>query len=228
MDLKTKEWDNSYKNKDNFVFYPHEEVIRFVSKYVRKKTGTEEYKIIHNKNIALDLGCGIGRHVIYLDEMGLDAYGIDLSKEAIEYAKNWCKHMDREHLSKKLTIGSITEMPYDDNFFDFIVSHGVLDSMHFDIAKVAMKEVYRTLKQDGLFYFDLISGNDYEHPREYAGEEIVTSDMEKDTVQSYFNWTKINQLIDGYFKIEDVVLIQRESVIFTQKDSRYHIIARKI
>ena len=26
------DWNNSFKNKDNFLFYPHEEVIRFVNK----------------------------------------------------------------------------------------------------------------------------------------------------------------------------------------------------
>ena len=31
MDLKQREWDKSYTQKNNFVFYPHEEVIRFTS-----------------------------------------------------------------------------------------------------------------------------------------------------------------------------------------------------
>ena len=39
------EWEKSYKNFDNFLFYPHEEVIRFVSKYIRKKVGFENLLI---------------------------------------------------------------------------------------------------------------------------------------------------------------------------------------
>ncbi len=35
MDNQKYEWDKSYQNLDNFVFYPHEEVIRFVSKFIR-------------------------------------------------------------------------------------------------------------------------------------------------------------------------------------------------
>ena len=31
---KKDEWDESYKNKDNYMFYPHEDVIRFISKYI--------------------------------------------------------------------------------------------------------------------------------------------------------------------------------------------------
>ena len=43
MNLKKKEWNQSYKNKDNFIFYPHEEVIRFISKYIKKRIGLNKY-----------------------------------------------------------------------------------------------------------------------------------------------------------------------------------------
>ena len=32
--IKSSEWNNSYKNKDNFLFYPHEEVVRFINRFV--------------------------------------------------------------------------------------------------------------------------------------------------------------------------------------------------
>ena len=37
-------WEESYRRKENFVFYPHEEIIRFVSKYIRKRVGLDEWK----------------------------------------------------------------------------------------------------------------------------------------------------------------------------------------
>ncbi len=37
-------WEESYRRKENFVFYPHEELIRFVSKYIRKRIGLDEWK----------------------------------------------------------------------------------------------------------------------------------------------------------------------------------------
>jgi hypothetical protein len=33
---KIEEWDESYKRGDNYVWYPHEEIIRFISNYVKK------------------------------------------------------------------------------------------------------------------------------------------------------------------------------------------------
>ena len=94
MQLKIKEWDKSYLNKQNYVFYPHEEVIRFFAKHIVKKRGFNEFEYLNNsknKKI-LDLGCGIGRHVIFSHEMGLDAYGIDISSVAIKFAKIWAKN----------------------------------------------------------------------------------------------------------------------------------------
>jgi hypothetical protein len=38
---RKQQWDASYDNKDNFVWYPNEEVICFVSTYIKKKTGID-------------------------------------------------------------------------------------------------------------------------------------------------------------------------------------------
>ena len=40
-----------------------------------------------NSQSLLDFGCGIGRHLQMAIEMGMDAYGVDISEEAITYAK---------------------------------------------------------------------------------------------------------------------------------------------
>ena len=37
------EWEKSYKNGDNFVFQPSEYVVRFVSKYIRKRIGLDVF-----------------------------------------------------------------------------------------------------------------------------------------------------------------------------------------
>lgn len=44
MDLEKQVWDEAYERGGNILFYPHEEVIRFVNKYVRKRVGLSEFK----------------------------------------------------------------------------------------------------------------------------------------------------------------------------------------
>lgn len=216
-------WDTSYLKKDNFLFYPHEEVIRFVSKYIRKRIGMNDFTDApHNLSQikVLDAGCGIGRHVKFLIDYNLDGYGIDFSKSAIEEA--------RLSLPKdKLLVSSIDNLPFEDKFFNFVLSHGVFDSMPFEIAKNGMKEVHRCLTNEGLFYLDIISGDDSDHAPEFNQEEVVKNAHEFGTTQSYFNWSKIEDMLDNNWKVLEAFKVKRESVINNKFYSRYHLILKK-
>ena len=226
-ELQTDAWNRSYQQGDNFVFYPHEEVVRFVSRHIRKRTGLDRFEdqrsFTHTPR-GLDLGCGIGRHIRFMDDLRLEAYGIDLSRVAIEEARNICAAEGREHLLGHLHVGSITDMPYENASFDFIVSHGVLDSMPFSAARQAMEEARRTLHQDGLFYLDLISGDDSSHYPEFAGEKRITGPFEQDTIQSWFNFGRILELIGDCFTLKECTLIRHTNQIGHGWHGRYHLV----
>lgn len=227
---KQSEWDKSYENRDNFVFYPHEEVVRFVSKFVRKRVGLNEFKSVApnaEECRILDLGCGIGRHVMYCHEMGLNAYGIDLSDVAIRTALDWGKRQQLPEPEKRILQGDIRALPWNDGFFQYAVSHGVLDSMPFNIAREACVELARVMPVGGLFYCDLISGDDSGHAREFSGEQVVSTEHEQGTIQLYFNLAKILSLIEGVFELSECNLIRRENVVKGGYSSRYHLILRR-
>jgi len=231
VDINKTDWDKSYENRDNFVFYPHEEVIRFVSKFVRKRIGLNEFRNVaagNDRGPVLDLGCGIGRHVMFCHDMGLDAYGIDLSDAAIAVARAWGEQKQLGDVEHRIVQGDVRHLPWDEGFFRYAVSHGVLDSMPFRIAREACVELARVMPRAGLFYCDLISGDDSRHAREFNGEEIVTSAHEKGTVQLYFNFAKIRSMVDGIFEIEECNLIRRENIVRGGYSSRYHLVLRRI
>lgn len=225
MDNQETAWNKSYEKGDNFVFYPHEEVIRFFARYIRKRTGLDSY--VDRVNFGrpprvLDLGCGIGRHVAFAHDMGAEAYGIDLSAVALGTARE----LMRSRVSnpeKHLQLGDIRHLPWPDGYFDFVVSHGVLDSMHFAIARAAVVDVHRAMGR-GLFYCDVVSGDDRNHAREYNEEVSVQTAHEQDTIQSYFNFGKIERLCEGYFEIKDAVLVRREDVVSGPSSARYHLV----
>jgi SAM-dependent methyltransferase len=223
-------WEESYRQRDNFLFYPNEEIIRFVSKYIRKRVGLTELIDIYNTSRParlLDLGCGIGRHVVFAHEMGLEAYGIDLAAEALEVARQWARQKGLPRPEERIRQGDIRQLPWADKFFDFVISHGVLDSMHFPIAQQAVAEVHRCLVDGGFFYCDLISGDDSCHSREFAGEEIVQTAHEHGTIQSFFNYEKIQSLFGNYFQISECLLLKRSDVHRVYYKSRYHLTLRK-
>lgn len=224
-------WELSYENRDNFVFYPHEEVVRFVSKYIRKRTGLNQFKEIAScsgPHRVLDLGCGIGRHIMYCHDMGLEAYGVDLSESAIGTLKEWAGTRGAQEIASRVVAGDARKLPWSNDFFQFAVSHGVLDSMTFEIARATTLELARVLTSRGLFYCDLISGDDSRHAREFSGEEIVEGSHETDTVQLYFNLASIQSLFEGLFEIIECNLIRREEVVKGGHISRYHLVLRKI
>lgn len=46
-----------------------------------------------NKNVFLDLGCGLGRHTILFARNDFKTYAFDLSKEAVKQTEKWAKEV---------------------------------------------------------------------------------------------------------------------------------------
>jgi len=229
INLKS-EWEDSYSNRDNYLFHPHEEVIRFVSKYIRKRVDLSKFRDVtpvSGPRRVLDLGCGIGRHVMYCHDMGLEAYGVDLAETAIEAAAEWAVSRGSNELTPRLLQSDASSLPWEDGYFQYAVSHGVLDSMPFNLARAVSTELARVMAPRGIFYCDLVSGDDSRHAREFSGEEIVATAHEKGTVQLYFNLSLIRSLFDGLFDITECNLIRREDVISGGYTARYHLVLQK-
>jgi SAM-dependent methyltransferase len=74
--FNTKYYHILYKNRDD------NEAERFI------KNLTKDLKIAPNSKI-LDLACGKGRHSVFLNKLGFNVEGCDLSKESINFAKKF-------------------------------------------------------------------------------------------------------------------------------------------
>jgi len=126
--------------------------------------------------------------------------------------------------------GNIYELPYPKNYFDAIVSFGVLDHILFKNAKVAINEVCRVLKSNGLLYLTLRSSRDTDCGR---GEEIeqntfiIPSDAEAGIPQHFYTGREIIELLQNfqveYFEADERLIGEYLSTI----RSRWVIIARK-
>jgi ubiquinone/menaquinone biosynthesis C-methylase UbiE len=225
--LKRLDWNESYNRGENFIFYPKEEVIKFINRFVLKRSGVNSYfkqkDFKNTTNNSLDFGCGIGRQTILCAEMGFESYGIDVSTTAIDYGfgllnSSYVQYRDKVHFASV----EGTDLEFESGFFDFIICDSVLDSMYFDLAKSFMKEFDRVTNQ--YVYLSLISascnsGN--------AEDSLVESIHEKNTIQSYYDLARINDLIkDTSFSIKWIneVLEKRDNSIF---NSRFNIVLSK-
>lgn len=106
---------------------------------------------IHAESLAksgdkiLDLGSGTGNLSMILKESGAKIYGIDFSDVGVEIHKNKDPESD-------IRVGDITKkLPYDDNFFDCVVSNNVIYTIPIEQRLDVFKEVHRILKSGGRF-----------------------------------------------------------------------------
>jgi len=135
----SKQWDKIFK-KYGKVFTKVQEGIPEIVKLFKKR------KI---KKI-LDLGCGTGRHAVYLAQRKFDVYGIDIAQEGIKIAKKWLRE---NGLSASLKVGDIyKKLPYKDNFFDGIISTNTLHHAKIEQIRKLIKEMERILKPGGLIF----------------------------------------------------------------------------
>jgi ubiquinone/menaquinone biosynthesis C-methylase UbiE len=90
----------------------------------------------------LEVGCGAGYGSHYLSKSCKEIIGIDVEKEAIDHAQ--AKYTTANCSFKEYNGSNI---PYDDNYFDFIVSFQVIEHVDNDAAFV--NELKRVLKPGG-------------------------------------------------------------------------------
>jgi len=110
----------------------------------KKKFKIREVEVANlNKNSKiLDVGCGKGYFLYDFKEILNDpfVYGIDIS----EYAIKNCKEEIRENVQ----IGNATKLPWEDNYFDLVISINTLHNLYnFDLEK-SIKEIERVGKKN--------------------------------------------------------------------------------
>ena len=88
-----------------------------------------------------DLGCGPGRHLLYLAAEGFETSGSDLSPSAIETSRN---RLREAGLSAPVTRADMTDLPAEDGSLDAVIAwdvvyHGTLDTMRRTVDGVRRK-----------------------------------------------------------------------------------------
>jgi SAM-dependent methyltransferase len=89
----------------------------------------------------LDVGCGKGFLLYEFTQIvpGIEVYGIDISQYALEHAK--------EEILSNLQLANATNLPFEDNVFDFVFSITTLHNLpNYELDK-ALREIERVGKQ---------------------------------------------------------------------------------
>ncbi len=136
------DWDAIFKKKGKVFFKTKEDITNLV--ILLKKESAKKI---------LDLGCGSGRHTIFLAKQGFDVYATDISNTGLKLTRTWLK---KENLSVRLKKHSCYEkFPFKDNFFDAVISTQVIHHNFHDKVKFSISEIERVLKPNGIIFISV-------------------------------------------------------------------------
>ncbi len=169
---------------------------------------------------ALDLGCGVGRHAVYLAQLGFETYGLDGSTAGIVHGQ---KEACALNLSIYFTEGSMEYLPYETNFFDYVLAFNVIYHGDPTVVSQCVKEIHRVLKPGGFFQGTMLSKRNGKYG---LGTEIalntfvIPNDGDKDHPHFYCDAKEVCQLFTG-FELRSLV-----DQVHKKKDSwHWHLIA---
>ncbi len=159
----------------------------------------------------LDLGCGTGRHVVYLSRIGFDVYGFDAAPNALTMAQEWLQDEKlvaslKEHLMEK-------PFPYVDDFFDAVISIQVIHHNIMINIKKTVSEIERVLKPGGLLFvtFPILHPGPVENKRYWKlekieeGTYIPQKGIESGIPHHYFTLEEIPEVFSS-FKILSIFI----------------------
>jgi SAM-dependent methyltransferase len=92
----------------------------------------------------LDAGCGVGYGSAHLAEVAARVVGVDVSEEAIAYAR---RRYSRPNL--EFVVGDLLALEFDDASFDAVCSFETIE--HVEDVKRYLAQIVRVLRPDGTF-----------------------------------------------------------------------------
>jgi len=106
----------------------------------------------------LDLGCGTGKHSIFLAQKGFSVYATDISLTGIDIAKKKAGSLNINNIHFKQH--DMRSIPFSNNFFNAVICiwtiyHGKLDEI-----RKTVNEIWRVLKPNGMVITDFLSISD--------------------------------------------------------------------
>ncbi|MDH5461793.1 MAG: class I SAM-dependent methyltransferase [Candidatus Bathyarchaeota archaeon] len=159
----------------------------------------------HKFRDVLDLGCGVGRHCVYLAENGFEVVGLDVSVSALRTAKEWIRKKKLANVN--FLRGSMTDLPLGDNCFDAVICVSVLHHAIKGQILRAVDEIHRVLRGNGLFLTNLVSVEDYRYGK---GKEVEADTF---TVLEDFEDSRFEELHHFFTREEVLQLLARFSRI---------------
>ncbi|MBN2229701.1 MAG: class I SAM-dependent methyltransferase [Candidatus Thorarchaeota archaeon] len=191
------EWDTIFREHGYFFVDPHPEVVRISDMF--RKNGVKRI---------LDLGCGTGRHIVFLSKCGFEMYGFDSSSNAVDLTNKW---LEEENLTATVSNHLMQDrFLYPSTFFDAVISIQVIHHNMLKDIIFTIREMERVTRTGGYVFFSVPilgpkpnnSKDDWELQEVEPGTFIPRSGPESGIPHHFFTEDEIFSLFNGFNILE--------------------------
>jgi len=193
------EWNQILREEWYNPEEPEEVVVNFVA----------SLKMRNQKLRVLDLGCGAGRHLIYVATQGFEAHGIDISETGLNLTRD---RLRKRNLEAHIVKCSMNLLPYVDSCFDAVISLHTIYHQKLRGVQETTSEIRRTLKKKGLLLINFLTKRTYSYGKGVKVEEntfVEQEGVEKGVLHHFTDEEEIQRLFED-FKIINLKLSEKE------------------
>jgi ubiquinone/menaquinone biosynthesis C-methylase UbiE len=127
--------------------------------------------LLKNKNKesrVLDLGCGAGRHLVYMTMQAFEAHGTDISETGLYITK---ERLKRQRLEAFLVKCDMKMLPYKDSCFDALICLHAIYHQKLEGIQETISEVRRILRKKGSVLINFLSKRTHSYGKGIEVEE---------------------------------------------------------
>ncbi len=148
------DWSQKYKDYDSTNYQLFNRIIKHATR--RKKVYSAFQSLLLEQSTPkkkfLEVACGMGIEVNLLSSFGLEATGIDLENEALQYSERVKKLINSTALFKQ---GDAFDLSIENGTFDAVYSQGFLEHWNDTDIVALIKEQFRVIKPGGYIIMDV-------------------------------------------------------------------------
>jgi ubiquinone/menaquinone biosynthesis C-methylase UbiE len=157
----------------------------------------------------LDLGCGAGRHLVYMARQGFEAHGVDSSETGLDLTR---KRLEGQKLKAYLVKSDMTTLPYVDSCFDAVICLHTVYHQKLAGIQETISEINRVLRKRGYLLMNFLSKRTYSYGKGVKVEESTFMEdegVEKGILHHFADKGEIERLLKN-FKFVDLKLKEKE------------------
>jgi len=181
----------------------------------------------HKQNKIYDMGCGIGRHLFFLIDMGFEVHGSDYSLDAVREVNQRLQAIEYPHRVKHESMTEITEP---DERYDAVIAYNVVYHAYLADMVKALDNINRILKPGGslLITFQSKTSPIYNEKEEVEPGTIVKKEGTEAGIPHHLvNRDDIIEMLSGY-RIIELSYVEHEYDELTRKGCHFVVTAMKM